>query len=189
MSKPVIIAICGKSASSKDTLARALGRLIGYQSHLIVSSTSRPPRRSEVDGVDYHFIEKDSEPTENYLEWCYFRGWFYGTRKAEVMHDKINIGVFNPAGIRSLLAYQDEYDIYVILCQEYTSTRITRSIKRDGFSLEICRRLVTDHFDFKGILGLLDKCKHKFLPYGSICLYKNPVDVVEYFEKRTNILG
>jgi len=184
MHKPVIIAICGKSASGKDTLARALARLIGYRSHLIVSSTSRPPRRSEVNGVDYHFVKKDSEPISNYLEWCYFRGWFYGTRKAEVMYDKINIGVFNPAGIRSLLEHQDTYDIYVILCQEYIFTRLKRSIRRDGLHLEMFRRLFTDWRDFQGILDLLDKCNHLFIPFGSICGYKNAVDVVEHLERR-----
>lgn len=197
MPRPVIIAICGKSASGKDTLARALARLIGSRSHMIVSTTSRPPRRNEVDGIDYHFIDKDSnrltkqarDNTKDYLEWCYFRGWFYGTKKEEILLDKINIGVFNPAGIKSLLQYQYDYDIYIILCQEYFPTRVKRSIKRDGFSLEIFRRLIVDYFDFESILSLLGECRHPFLPYGSVCLFKNPVDVVEYYRNETNILG
>ena len=52
---PVIIAICGKSASGKDTLAKAFIEG-GYGFTNIVSDTTRPPRKGERDGIDYNFL-------------------------------------------------------------------------------------------------------------------------------------
>lgn len=41
--------------------------------------------------------------TGNMLETTYFRGWYYGTLLDSLNPEKVNLGVFNPEGIRSLL--------------------------------------------------------------------------------------
>jgi guanylate kinase len=65
MTKPVVLAIMGPSASGKDTLAQELVRFLNKQriwgyitdtSHLIVSDTTRPKRVGELPGYDYNFI-------------------------------------------------------------------------------------------------------------------------------------
>lgn len=55
---PVILTICGKSAVGKDTLAKFLTKYFltkGLFAHNMISVTTRPPRKGEVDGVDYYF--------------------------------------------------------------------------------------------------------------------------------------
>ena len=41
------------------------------------------------------------------LEWTQFNNWFYGTSTKSVKEDQINIGVFNPGGIKNLLKRKD----------------------------------------------------------------------------------
>ena len=56
---------------------------------LSVSATTRPPRPNEVDGRDYHFVDKDrfdAMVADNaFLEYAEVFGNFYGTPKADVM--------------------------------------------------------------------------------------------------------
>jgi guanylate kinase len=79
--KPIIIAICGKSATGKDTLSRCLVSNLkhrGYAAQIIVSDTTRPPRENEVDGVDYNFLTNkqfyDKIDSCQYLEYSKFNG-------------------------------------------------------------------------------------------------------------------
>jgi guanylate kinase len=55
---PLLITISGPSGVGKDVLMRALTDR-DPRLQRIVTATSRPPRRSEVDGVDYFFFGKD----------------------------------------------------------------------------------------------------------------------------------
>ena len=49
------IILCGKAASGKDHLRKILeGRGFKYG----VSYTTRPPRKGEIDGKDYFFLEE-----------------------------------------------------------------------------------------------------------------------------------
>ena len=52
-----MLIICGKSASGKDTIKRELISKHGFKG--IVTYTTRPPRKGEQDGVDYHFVSNE----------------------------------------------------------------------------------------------------------------------------------
>ena len=41
------------------------------------------------------------------LEYTSFNGWFYGIGKDCLSEEKVNIGVFNPAGIENLKKYNN----------------------------------------------------------------------------------
>lgn len=155
--KPFIIAICGKSATGKDTLAKRLVRElkdIGYDAGLIVSDTTRPARIGEQDGVDYNFISlhdfMQRKYKGQYLECAEFRGWMYGTSQSNINH-LINVGVFNPQGLENLyFNARSRYDIIPVLLDEKIITRLKRSKEREGkFRLEHLRRAYTDYKDFK----------------------------------------
>lgn len=149
-----IIAIFGKSGSGKDTIQKWLVNN-GYGCG-IVSHTTRPPRDYEKDGIDYHFITnyKFAEKIYNgdMLEATEFNNWMYGTSIEALSKDKINIGVFNPDGIRCLL---DERRIEVLPIYIVTSDkiRLLRNLKREKEPncSEICRRFFTDDKDFQNI--------------------------------------
>ena len=74
--------------------------------HEIVSCTSRPKRENEIDGINYYFHTKDSFEkmikNNEMLEYTIFNDWYYGTGLESIDKSKINIGVFNPAGVEDL---------------------------------------------------------------------------------------
>lgn len=155
--KPIIIAICGKSAAGKDTLAKCLTkyfRSLGLYAHNMISATTRPPREGEKDGVDYYFINRqqfeDLIHKEKLVEFATFRGWYYGVPFSSVQSGYINIGVFNPQGLRTLQKYRYEYEIVPVYIEEKFSTRMRRSHDREGkWKIEFFRRAWTDYKDFK----------------------------------------
>lgn len=157
MNKPTIIAICGKSASGKDTLADWLCQILrfdGYRAKVLVGDTTRPKRSGEIEGKSYHYMTnkefQDGIDKGIYLEVTSFNNWLYGTRKEEVEYNTYNIGVFNPEGMIKLSKFQNEYEIIPIYIECDIITRIRRSYLREGyFQWEYIRRAYADWKDFK----------------------------------------
>ena len=154
MSKYKVIAICGKSASGKDTLLRYT--IMNYMwLHKIINCTTRPPREHEVDGKNYHFLSLEEFAHKDAIEGkmievTKFREWYYGTSIEDLSLDKINIGVFNPAGIYALMQRED-VDLYVVQVVASDKTRLLRSLTREDNPDvdEIVRRYLADKEDFE----------------------------------------
>ena len=83
------------------------------------------------------------------LEATEFRGWFYGTSLDALQEDKINIGVFNPAGIE-ILSADPRVDLVVYRITASPKTRLLRQLQREQNPdvEEIIRRYKTDQMDF-----------------------------------------
>lgn len=158
MTKPIIIAICGKSASGKNTLANELYKFLikkNENTSLIVANTTRPCRYYEESGKDYNFVSHidflNGVYNEEYLEWTTFKGWKYGTHK-DAISDGINIGVFNPKALKKMLKLQTKYTVVPILLNENLFIRLKRSYQREKrWKWEYLRRAWNDHKDFKNI--------------------------------------
>ena len=52
----MVLILCGKSGSGKDAMAKNLVER-GFKP--IISSTSRPIRKGETDGVEYNFVTRE----------------------------------------------------------------------------------------------------------------------------------
>ena len=146
-----LIALCGKSAVGKDTI---LNEVIGDENkndffHKIVSVTTRPKRKSEVDGVDYYFVDDSDIPNLRLLEFEHFNGWAYGTMQAELEEDRINLGIFTPRGIAQLVA-TGLVELTVVIVESDADIRLSRSLLRSFGEqvLEMCRRNIADAEDF-----------------------------------------
>jgi guanylate kinase len=82
-----VFVITGPSGVGKGTLiAELLGRVPGLE--LSVSATTRPPRSGEVDGRDYHFLDREEFDRRaqkgEFLEHATYSGHRYGTLRSEV---------------------------------------------------------------------------------------------------------
>lgn len=148
-----IIALCGKAGSGKDTILRHIVSSAPEKYNEIISCTTRPKREGEVEGVNYFYLTdtefQNLETTGQMLETTEFNGWHYGTGIMSLSNDKINVGVFNPAGLRTL-RLNDAIDLDIFYITAPDKTRLIRQLDRETNPncQEICRRYFTDKDDF-----------------------------------------
>ncbi len=84
MSKPFgsILILSGPSGAGKSSLIKAAGDRIGDY-YFSISTTTRPPREGEKNGVDYFFVSKEEFEADikagEFLEYAQVHGNYYGT--------------------------------------------------------------------------------------------------------------
>ena len=80
-----MVVLVGESGSGKSSIEKYLVHNYGYEK--IVTYTTRPMRDGEVDGVDYHFIDKSQfrrfKLQDFFAETAEYNGWYYGTAKKD----------------------------------------------------------------------------------------------------------
>lgn len=146
-----VIALIGKAGSGKDTIARKICEEM-QELNFITSFTTRPKREKETEGKEYHFVSQETFKSLNLFDKEEFNGWLYGTGYDSLREDVINIGIFNPAGIRTLLKQPDiEVITYYIVASD--KERMMRQLNREKQPdvREIARRFLTDEEDFSNI--------------------------------------
>lgn len=84
----MLVVVSGPAGAGKGTLVK---RLIKEDAnfHFSVSVTTRPPRASEKEGVDYHYISEEAYDDliaqDAFLEYAGVHGKRYGSLKSEVL--------------------------------------------------------------------------------------------------------
>jgi guanylate kinase len=82
-----VFVITGPSGVGKGTLIADLLQRVGVL-ELSVSATTRAPREGEVDGRDYHFLDREEfdrlVEQKQFLEFATYSGHRYGTLRSEV---------------------------------------------------------------------------------------------------------
>jgi guanylate kinase len=85
---PLLIVLSGPSGVGKDAVLEGIKRR-GYPLHYAVTATTRPRRKKETDGVDYHFVSKaefeNMIEKGELLEWANVYGNLYGVPKSELL--------------------------------------------------------------------------------------------------------
>ena len=154
MSNIKVIALYGKAGAGKDALLQATMKLAGTEVNEIISCTTRPPRQGEVNHINYHFVTLE-EFTQmvlkgDMLEATEFRAWWYGTPLLSLDSDKVNIGVFNPAGMVALKE-DPRLEVIPVKVEATDKVRLLRQLNRedDPDVAEIIRRYQTDEKDFR----------------------------------------
>ena len=86
-SNQLLIVLSGPSGVGKDALLKKMKEQ-KYPFHYVVTVTSRPRRKGERDGVDYHFISQQEfqQMIDNgeLLEWANVYGNYYGVPRREI---------------------------------------------------------------------------------------------------------
>ena len=152
------------AASGKDwILANFVSRYPSLVTS-VVSTTTRPRRPSEVDGIAYHFTDNDTfdKMVENgqLLErTVYFvsgNKWQYGLTKDALKQNSINLIVVNPHGIRQIMTHDDIMkNTYIFLVNTPENVRIERYLDREKdcsdkgeLASRLEQRLLQDKKDF-----------------------------------------
>jgi len=84
---PLLLIVSSPSGAGKTTLTN---RLLASEKGLVfsVSHTTRKPRTGEVDGREYHFVDRSDFERRitggEFLEWAEVHGNLYGTARSEI---------------------------------------------------------------------------------------------------------
>lgn len=156
----MILILMGKTASGKDSVAKELVRNYGFRR--IVTYTTRPPRKAETEGVDYHFISRDDflNKVNNrfFLEWKTYDTengkWYYGTSLKDFTRSvKNSVIVLTPNGIRDLKSLLRLN--YRVVYLDTSNETIMDRIRHRGDDLnEAMRRIDKDNGDFANAYSL-----------------------------------
>lgn len=155
------IIIFGKTASGKSRIVDELVKQ-GYKK--IVTTTTRPARKGEIDGVDYNFIAEEEFKqlinTRYFAEWKKYStaegAWYYGSPLDEISRaDNKSVVILTPDGYRDIKDKLDEHiAIYVYANNKTIRNRLS---KRGDKKEEAERRIKQDNEDFKGAEFLADR--------------------------------
>lgn len=155
--------LVGKSASGKDAVRKQILKISSYKS--IISTTSRPPREGEQEGVDYYFISKDEfiELIEDgaFAEYRKYNAidkndesvvWYYGTRKNNKYNERSKyITILDLDGARSFIDFYgaDNCRVCYIFCNDEERERRAKEGRGEDFKQkEWNRRLEDDNKKF-----------------------------------------
>lgn len=147
--------------TGKDTIKKELVKL-GFKS--VVTSTTRPMRKGEIQDVSYHFLtEEDFFEKKSKGEFAEVASydtvhgkWYYGTQFEDLKNHKNKVMIVNPDGIKSFVNMVDMTDWFVVhvTCDEDI---VRERLKNRGDNQEeIERRFITDKRDFMNINRFCD---------------------------------
>jgi guanylate kinase len=142
-----MLILVGASASGKTEIAKILIRDFGYKK--MITTTSRRPRKGEINGIDYHFISKkrfeNKIKKDAFLEYVTYNNHYYGTPKKGVEKNKVLI--VDPVGANAI--YEKRLpNIVIILLQTTEETRKTRMLERGDNLIQVIDRLEKDEHHF-----------------------------------------
>lgn len=149
------IIIVGAGASGKDYLKR---RFLEKGFKQSVTYTTRPPRITESNGIDYHFIDQEHFKSMidlgEFREWNIFgeHKWYYGTTIKEFQ--SASIFIMSPSGVRTLdpAERKECFVIYIDISESIRRERL--NTRKDADDPE--RRIKTDIEDFKDFKDFAD---------------------------------
>ena len=158
----MIIVLVGKTASGKTTVANELCKNHHYKR--IITYTTRPMRKNEVQDVDYHFIsdEQFNEMIENnefteYKRYNTAHGvWSYGSviTSEQELSDDYYVIILTPQGLRDLSKKMSRYIAFYLNVS--FKSQLERLKKRGDEEQQIIKRLKNDDKDFENVLDIVD---------------------------------
>ena len=88
-----MIVITGASATGKTETARVLSTLFNIKK--VVTHTTRPMRKGETDGVDYHFVSKEEflklKDEDYFVETTTYNNNYYGKKSAMIKFSSLKL--------------------------------------------------------------------------------------------------
>lgn len=160
----MLVILVGKTCSGKSTIAKKLYKNYGIKQ--IVTYTTRPPRKGEIQDISYHFISEEDFQTKiqndffaEYKTYDTANGkWFYGTAKEDVLGtSEDHILILTPAGFKDVKKMLPNGSYVVLYIYANNSTIRWRLKQRGDSKAEADRRILADNEDFKDIATYTDR--------------------------------
>mgnify|MGYP001071859668 FL=1 len=142
-----MLLLCGASASGKTEIVKLLTKRYAY--HKFITTTTRPKRPHEVDGIDYYFLDSALFNKLNmdggFIETTDYQTNQYGSR-ADQINDSM-VAILDPSGINAFYSKRPRED-YIVYIKADKDTRKYRMLKRDDDLEVIWKRLDIDDETF-----------------------------------------
>lgn len=133
MKQGYILLLSGPSGAGKSTLLSKLLEDFKDELYFSVSYTTRAPREKEKDGINYHFISKDSFEKKiqngDFLEYAKVHDNYYGTSLKEVL-DALNANKIVVFDIDVQGFMQVKNSLKDKLCSVFVSTKDLFTLKQ-----------------------------------------------------------
>jgi guanylate kinase len=158
---PTLFILSGPSGIGKDTVTRRLLQRIGAENlKRIVTTTTRQPRNGEVNGIDYHFIDREEflrriERSE-FLEYANVHGdYYYGSSRAAI-ESTLSAGinallVIDVAGVEQILRQKNNFRTVTIFITPKSLDELKQRIAGRGTETaeSMAKRLQTAENEMK----------------------------------------
>jgi guanylate kinase len=177
--QPKMLIVSAPSGAGKTTIIhqaiKAIPELV-----LSVSHTSRPPRKGEIEGVDYFFLttEEFRQKIERneFLEWAEVHGNYYGTSideiKKRIQAGKTVVLDIDVQGAQQIRKISELHPVYVFIVPPSLEELKRRLEIRETESKESLQRRIKnaekemtykDSYDFLIVNDQLDKAVKEFI--------------------------
>lgn len=157
-----IFVLMGKSATGKDTLYKELLKKKDLGIKPVVSYTTRPIREGEQEGVEYHFVGKDTYEALKqegkvieYRDYHTVHGiWSYFTVEDAQFQGAENILLINTLeGYEQIVSHFGKECVIPLYIELEDGMRLSRALRREQSQKEpkyqeLCRRFLADCEDF-----------------------------------------
>lgn len=162
------IVISGPSGSGKSSIIKLLLNSNPLFTHS-VSHTTRPIRFDEIDGTDYHFVNKQKFrrmifKTE-FLEYAIYNNHYYGTALSQFDNmTKIMILDLERQGVRKLLetGYNFRY-IFIYCSKENQMTRLIDRNKSEIISLDALSDISHRIGEYDKDIDVMERAQYNFV--------------------------
>lgn len=199
-----LVILSGPSGSGKTSIAREVCKRIGEDKTMFsISSTTRPPRKGEKDGIDYYFLTKEEflEDIEKgyFLEWAEVHGNYYGTSikpiESAIKEGKIVFLDIDVQGFESVRKIYPNFITSVFVTTKNKQILIDRLKNRGTETEETLRiRLINalnemkkiDEYDFLLINDIFEDSVEKLEAIAKVSLIKADKQNLEQFIKEWN---
>jgi guanylate kinase len=157
LQKKMLIIISGPSGVGKGIVVSKLIKNFSDLS-LSISATTRRPRKNEIDGLDYFFLEKKDflkHISENkFVEWANVHGELYGTLKSQLLKQLQNkagvlleLDVQGALQIRELITGNKFFpfpvqNLFIFLTPPSIEDLVTRLKKRQTESSKVMKKRI-----------------------------------------------
>ncbi len=142
-----MVVLAGASASGKTEVAKLLAAKYGISK--VITTTTRPKRVGEINGVDYYFVTKEEFDkmiaNDEFVEYTVFNDNYYGSTKSGISVGKCV--VIDPKGLKSYQALNDP-SIITFFLQTDENTRFERMMSRGDNKDDAQKRILHDRIAF-----------------------------------------
>lgn len=168
------VIITGASGAGKDVLTK------GIRAHFpdagkVITSTTRPPRPGEVDGIAYHFFSKEEFEQRlalgEFIEHMNVHGCLYGTRHADLALAR--------ASHELVISIMDPFGAYAI-AKQYPDAR---TIFVDAPKEELRRRLILRGDNAETIKARMKTRQSEIRLRHAFALYVQNIDLTDTLKK------